>query len=65
MNALATEAQPKFLTRHEVAQMFGVPEKTVAQWAFKGTGPKFYKIGRYARYKLSDCLEWAESREAA
>ncbi|WP_236566882.1 helix-turn-helix transcriptional regulator [Nocardia sp. CY41] len=64
MDALASDAQVRWLTRAEVAQMFGVPVKTVAEWASKGTGPDFYKIGRYARYKLSDCLTWAESQKA-
>lgn len=57
--------EEKWLTRKEVGELFGVPEKTVAQWAFKGTGPHFYKIGRHARYKLTDCMAWAESQKVA
>jgi predicted DNA-binding transcriptional regulator AlpA len=64
MDALAADLQGRWLTRAEVAQMFGVPEKTVAEWAHQRTGPDYYRIGRYARYKLSDCLAWAESQKA-
>lgn len=53
----------KYLSRREVAELFGVPEKTIAQWAFKKTGPRFYRIGRYSRYKLSDCMAWAEAQQ--
>lgn len=65
MDEVAAELQVRWLTRAEVAHMFGVPDKTVAQWATKGTGPDFYKIGRYARYLLSDCLAWAEAQKVA
>lgn len=53
----------KYLSRREVAELFDVPEKTVAQWAFKKTGPPVYRIGRYARYKLSECLTWADAQQ--
>ncbi|WP_280314436.1 helix-turn-helix transcriptional regulator [Nocardia wallacei] len=55
--------EEKYLSRLDVAEMFGVPVKTVETWAYKGTGPRFYKIGRYARYKASDCAAWAESQQ--
>lgn len=62
MDALAAEIQLRWLTRAEVAQMFGVPVKTVATWASKGEGPKYHRIGRHCRYKLSDCLAWADAQ---
>ena len=55
----------KYLSRRDVAEMFGVPEKTVSQWAFKKSGPPFLKIGRYARYRLSDVTAWANAQEVA
>lgn len=53
----------KWLTREEVADLFGVPAKTVCMWAYKGTGPRFYRIGRFARYKASDVDQWAEAQQ--
>ncbi|CAN1505265.1 hypothetical protein MCEMAEM6B_00617 [Mycobacteriaceae bacterium] len=32
--------------------------KTVAEWAYKRTGPPFAKIGRHARYRLTDIELW-------
>ena len=47
-----------WLTREELAERERVPVKTVAEWASKKTGPRYAKIGRYARYLLSDVEEW-------
>ena len=47
-----------WLTREEVAQRQRVPVKTVAEWASKGTGPRYAKIGRHVRYLLADVEQW-------
>jgi hypothetical protein len=49
---------PVWLTRLEFAQRERVPVKTVAEWAYKHTGPPFAKIGRHARYRLTDIELW-------
>lgn len=51
-----------WLTRQEVADRYRVPVATLAKWAHTGAGPKFYKIGRFARYKLSDVTRWEEQQ---
>ncbi|MBF6082899.1 helix-turn-helix domain-containing protein [Nocardia cyriacigeorgica] len=62
---VADEQSPdvQWRSRKQVAEFFGVPEQTLAQWAYKKTGPRFYRIGRYTRYKLSDCISWAEQQQ--
>ena len=52
------EAGPVWLTRLEFAQRERVPVKTVAEWAYKHTGPPFAKFGRHARYRLTDIELW-------
>lgn len=47
-----------WLTRQEVADRLRVPVKTLAEWASKGTGPRYAKIGRHVRYRLSDVTKW-------
>ena len=47
-----------WLTRPETAMRLKLPPKTLAEWASKGKGPKFVKIGRFARYRLSDVIAW-------
>jgi hypothetical protein len=51
-----------WLTRQDVADRFGVPVTTVAQWAYLGKGPRFAKFGKYARYLLADVLAWEDEQ---
>ena len=51
-----------WLSRQEVADRLKLPSKTLAQWASLGKGPRFAKIGKYARYKLSDVIAWEEAQ---
>lgn len=37
--------EDKWLTRQELAGRYGLPVKTPAEWASKGTGPRYAKIG--------------------
>jgi len=48
----------RWITRQELADRYGLPVKTPAQWASKGTGPRYAKFGRHLRYRLSDVLDW-------
>lgn len=51
-----------WLSRQEVASRLKLPPKTLAQWATQSRGPRFSKIGRFARYKLSDVIAWEDAR---
>lgn len=57
-------ADDKWLTRQELADRYGLPVKTPAEWASKGTGPRYAKFGRHVRYRLSDVIEWESKRFA-
>ena len=48
----------RWITRRELADRYGVPVKTPAEWASKGTGPPYAKFGRHVRYRLSDVVAW-------
>lgn len=50
--------EDKWLNRRELAERYGVPVKTPAEWASKGTGPRYAKFGRHVRYRLSDVIDW-------
>lgn len=54
----------KWISRQELAERYGVPVKTPAQWASKGTGPRYAKFGRHVRYRLGDVLDWEQRRLA-
>ena len=57
-------AQDRWLSRQELADRYGVPVKTPAQWASKGTGPRYAKFGKHVRYRLSDVIDWESMRFA-
>jgi predicted DNA-binding transcriptional regulator AlpA len=44
----------------EVGEKLGIPEKTLAQWRYLGTGPKWSRIGRYVRYRWEDVDHWID-----
>ncbi|WKK13875.1 helix-turn-helix domain-containing protein [Rhodococcus ruber] len=50
------------LTRREVADRLKLPVKTLATWASTGKGPRFARIGKYARYRLSDVIAWEDEQ---
>jgi predicted DNA-binding transcriptional regulator AlpA len=48
----------RWISRRELADRYGLPVKTPADWASKGTGPPYAKFGRHVRYRLSDVVAW-------
>lgn len=55
----------KLLTPHEVAELLGVPRRTLDQWAYLGRGPAFVRIGRYRRYTPEAVAEFVAARSVA
>lgn len=51
-----------WLTRAEVGERLRVPVPTLAQWATKGTGPRYARIGKHVRYRLADLLVWEQAQ---
>lgn len=47
----------------QVAEVLGIPEKTLAEWRSRGIGPGYLKVGRYVRYRWSAVNEWLATRE--
>ncbi len=54
----------RLLSVDEVAEVLGVPVKTLYQWRHKGVGPLGLRIGRHLRYRAADVWEWIERRAA-
>jgi predicted DNA-binding transcriptional regulator AlpA len=54
--------EQRWLSRRQLADRLGLPIKTLAQWASKGTGPPYARMGRHVRYRLSDIVEWETER---
>ena len=55
---MAESSENTWLSRQELADRYGVPVKTPAEGASRGTGPRYAKFGRHVRYRLSDVIDW-------
>lgn len=54
-----------FLSSAELASWLKVPPSTLDQWASRGGGPAFHRVGRFRRYFPADVKLWlAEQRRA-
>jgi hypothetical protein len=52
----------EFWTRPETAKKLRTPQATLAAWAYKGIGPRYYVVGRRALYRRSDVEMWLEGQ---
>lgn len=52
----------EFFTVYGLARYLGVSPHTIYEWNAVGSGPAYYRIGRYVRYRKSDVEVWLEDR---
>jgi len=58
---MATQPEP-LLESNVIADLLGTTPQNLAQLRYRGTGPKFIKLGhRAVRYRWSDVEAWIES----
>lgn len=55
-----TAIRSGFWSHADTAAYLGIPEATLHQMNYKGTGPKSYKIGRHRKYRPADVDAWCE-----
>ncbi len=48
------------LTTEDVAALLKVAPATLVDWRHEQRGPRYYKMGREVRYKLTDVIEWEQ-----
>ncbi|MET3770228.1 excisionase family DNA binding protein [Marisediminicola sp. UYEF4] len=53
-----------YLSPAQVAELLGVPVKTIYTWTSERTGPTFYKLGRHVRFIEADVHSWVDGRAA-
>jgi hypothetical protein len=57
-----SQVQDRFVDDKEVAKITGRAVQTLRNDRFRGQGIPYSKIGRLCRYKISDVLEFCESK---
>lgn len=50
------------MSQQVVAEMLGVPERTLEQWRYRRVGPAFVKVGRHVRYRVDAVEAWLDSQ---
>jgi predicted DNA-binding transcriptional regulator AlpA len=50
------------LTQRQCAEALGLSERTLERFRVSGVGPKFVRMGKSVRYRLSDVEVWLASR---
>lgn len=53
-----TPMSEKLLTAKEAAELLNLTTHTLAQYRWKGIGPKFLKLGHLVRYREADLRDW-------
>lgn len=51
---------PNLLDEKTAAAFLSVSVRTIQDWRFRNTGPKYKKLGRLVRYSVSDLAAYAE-----
>jgi len=64
MGEKQARTRERYLTRREVSEWLGIPARTLARWAYVGSGPPFFRIGRWAMYREDEVERWLETRRA-
>lgn len=52
-------------TSQEVAAHLGISPRTLDQWAWRRTGPRWSKVGRSRRYRWQDVERWVDAQARA
>jgi len=54
--------EDQHLSPADLARRENVSVETVYAWNRDGTGPRYMRIGKHARYRLTDVLSWENNR---
>ena len=62
--AVRDDLPDRLWTHKETARFLGIPEATLHQLNYKGTGPRSFKVGRHRRYDPRDVRDWLAERSS-
>lgn len=59
---MAAVARQPLADSRQVAEYLGVSKRTLDDWAHRGGGPAYIRVGRHRRYRWSDIERWLDER---
>ena len=54
------DARARTVSPEEAADRLGVRPSTLANWRWKGGGPRYLRVGGRIRYRLCDLADWLD-----
>lgn len=57
-------ARRPLASAQEVADYLGVSLRTIYTWQYRGTGPRFKKVGKHLKARWSDVDAWLDEQDA-
>lgn len=55
---MSSNCDHRLLTSEELAEELQIPVRTLGEWAYRGEGPAYAKIGKHRRYRRGDVDAW-------
>jgi len=59
---MSTGTVERLMSIDDVAQMLGIPVRTLYWWRTTGKGPRGIRVGRWVRYRRADVEAWLEQQ---
>ena len=59
---MSTGTVERLMSIDDVAQMLGIPVRTLYAWRTTGKGPRGIRVGRWVRYRRADVEAWLEQQ---
>lgn len=56
------DSRDEFVSDATLAKRLNLSQATLQKWRLNGTGPRFLKLGRAVRYRVSDVEAWLASQ---
>lgn len=55
----------ELLSTEDLADLLGVPVRTVYAWRRNGTGPRAIRVGKHLRFRREDVERWLDAHADA
>jgi len=61
----AASQEPLVMASKVSSFLGGLSASTLKDWRVRGTGPKYYKVGKHVMYRISEVSAWLEAECAS
>ena len=62
MSVEALQARVAIVSPEKAAALLGIEVGTLANWRYRGVGPRFLRLGGRVRYRLADLADYLDAQ---